>query len=276
VAKLGVVGRVGAEVRRLRLSAGLTGEQVAEELGWSQAKLSRIESGRLGVTLRDLDGLLAFLGASEATQAELMALVAGDDLGAWMVRAGGPKRRQRQVRDIEQRLSRYREHHPLLVPGQLQSRGYTMAMAAASGLPDVEAIADARAERQALLERPGAPKYEALIDVRSLMRHPGGDEVLVEQVEFLLERMAVPAITLRAVPESSKARTMALSAFLIYEFVDPDSSPLVLLETQFVDVYLADAVDVAAYERLWDGLSADALSVKETRSWLVSLRDRKR
>ncbi len=273
--KLEVVGQVGAEIRRLRLSAGLTGEAVAEELGWSQAKLSRIESGRFGVTLRDLDALLGFLGASEATAAELMALVAGEDLGAWLVRAGGPKRRQRQVRDIEQRLSRYREHHPLLVPGQLQSRAYTMAMARASGLPGVEAIAEARAERQALLTRPGAPKYEALIDVRSLLRHPGGRDVLDEQVDFLLKRMEVPAITLRAVPENSNARAMALGAFLIYEFLDPQVKPLVLLETQFVDVYLAEPVDVQAYERLWDGLNAEALSVKATRAWLVSLRNRK-
>jgi transcriptional regulator with XRE-family HTH domain len=275
LARLEVVAQVGAEIRRLRLASGLTGEALAAELGWSQAKLSRIESGRLGVTIKDLNNVLDALGASESTRAELLGLVAGEEISAWLVRAGGPKRRQREVRDIEQRLRRYREHHPLLVPGQLQSRAYTMAMAAAAGLPDPGAIADARAVRQELLTGDAAPKYEALLDVRSLLRHPGGTDVMQEQVDYLLTRMEAPAITVRGVPESSNAGAMTLGAFIIYEFIEESSHPLVMLETQFVDVYLADPIDIAAYEGLWRGLNAEALSVKETRAWLVSLRDGK-
>jgi hypothetical protein len=154
----------------------------------------------------------------------------------------------------------------------LQSPGYTVALATAAGLPYAEAFVETRTERQASLEQPGAPKYETLIDVRCLMRHPGGDGVLVEQLDFLLHRMDLAAITVRAVAETSTARAIAQSAFAIYEFGDPASSPLVRLESQSVDVYLAEPDDLAAYERLWDALSADALSVKATRAWLLSKR----
>lgn len=279
MAKLSVVDRVGSELRRLRLLTGLTMEQVGLELGWSQAKLSRIESGRLGVTVDDLNALLDALGAPDDLRAELLALIAGDDLGAWMVRLGGPRRRQREVKGVEQRVRRWREHHPLLIPGQLQCRDYTMAMVAASGLgasrvgQDPTAVASERAERQAVLGRQGGGVYEALVDWRSFLRHPGGPDVTVAQAAFMLDRMDIPSITVRILPPSESAGALALGAFVIYEFADPDSRPLVLVETQFVDVYLADPVEVEAYEQLWTGLSAEALSVEETRDWLVSLRD---
>ena len=38
--------RIGAELRRLREVAQLSGEHVASTLGWSQSKVSRIEAGR--------------------------------------------------------------------------------------------------------------------------------------------------------------------------------------------------------------------------------------
>ncbi len=36
--------RLAAELRRLRERAGMTGEQVADRMGWSASKLSRIEN----------------------------------------------------------------------------------------------------------------------------------------------------------------------------------------------------------------------------------------
>ncbi len=99
---------------------------------------------------------------------------------------------------------------------------------------------------------------------------------MVSQIEHILRRMDVPSISVRVLPSTHSARALALGAFVIYDFADSSSTPLVLVETQFVDVYLADPVEVQAYESLWTGLSAEALSVEETREWLVSLRDQGR
>jgi transcriptional regulator with XRE-family HTH domain len=46
--------QLAAELRRLRERAGFTGELVAERLGWSGSKLSRIETSRTGVKQGDL------------------------------------------------------------------------------------------------------------------------------------------------------------------------------------------------------------------------------
>ena len=154
-----------------------------------------------------------------------------------------------------------------------------MAMVGAAGLSavgvgqDPEAVAKSRADRQKLLSEPGSGHYEALVDARCLERHPGGASVTRAQAAFIVERMALPTISVRVLPPSESAETLALGAFVMYEFAEEASRPLVLVETQFVDVYLADPLEVQAYERLWAGLSAEALSVEESRKWLVSLRD---
>jgi transcriptional regulator with XRE-family HTH domain len=41
--------RLATELRRLRERTGLTGEDVAQRLGWSGSKVSRIERHRTGV-----------------------------------------------------------------------------------------------------------------------------------------------------------------------------------------------------------------------------------
>ncbi|BCJ37947.1 hypothetical protein Athai_54500 [Actinocatenispora thailandica] len=118
--------RVGAELRRIRLAEGLSGEDVGAALGWSQSKVSRIETGRFGVSIPDLSALLSYYGVPEEVKAELLS-TAADDAGidgAWIVRAGGTPRRQGEVQAVETQLKRFRQHHPLLVPGQLQSEEY--------------------------------------------------------------------------------------------------------------------------------------------------------
>ena len=49
--------QLAAELRRLRDEARLTGEEVGERLGWSPAKVSRIETARTAITAADLASL---------------------------------------------------------------------------------------------------------------------------------------------------------------------------------------------------------------------------
>ena len=45
--------RVGAELRRIREAQNISGDDVATVLGWSQSKVSRIETAKIGLSLRD-------------------------------------------------------------------------------------------------------------------------------------------------------------------------------------------------------------------------------
>lgn len=272
LASLDVIDGLGKRLRALRLAGGLTGEQVADALGWSQAKVSRFESGRIGITVPDLVALLDHLGAPGSVRAELLARAAAGDGQVWAVRHGSAPERQAVVADVEQGLKRVREHHPLVVPGLLQTPAYTLAMARAAGYPKAESLAAGRSQRGEAAKL-GGMQYEALMDARSLTRHAGGVEVAAEQAERLLKVMKEPNVRLSVLPETHDARALALSPFALYDFHDPEVPPLVLVETTFVDVFHTSGDDVAAFERLWHDLSATALSAKETRAWLQAVRD---
>jgi len=49
--------RLRAELRKARLEAGLTQEQVAAAMDWSLSKVIRIEAGSVGVSTNDLKAL---------------------------------------------------------------------------------------------------------------------------------------------------------------------------------------------------------------------------
>ena len=66
--------RLVAELRRLREAADLTIEEVAERLECSASKVSRIETGRVGVTPRDVRDMLDAYGAGPDTRDELVQL----------------------------------------------------------------------------------------------------------------------------------------------------------------------------------------------------------
>src|SRR5262249_491776 len=57
--------RLGAELRRLREGATMTIEEVAERLECLGSKISRIETGQIGVSPRDVRDLLTIYGVQE-------------------------------------------------------------------------------------------------------------------------------------------------------------------------------------------------------------------
>lgn len=77
---------VGPTLRALRLSRSIAGQQLAQALNWSNSKLSRIEQGKIGISVHDLASALEVLGAPPDVRADILTRVAGD-LGVWTVRA---------------------------------------------------------------------------------------------------------------------------------------------------------------------------------------------
>ncbi|MEV0842722.1 helix-turn-helix transcriptional regulator [Actinocatenispora sera] len=265
--------RVGAELRRIRLAEGLSGEDVGAALGWSQSKVSRIETGRFGVSIPDLSALLSYYGVPEEVKAELLS-TAADDAGidgAWIVRAGGTPRRQGEVQAVETQLKRFRQHHPLLVPGQLQSEEYARENARLGGWPDPDGIARRRMLRQQLLEGKGAPRYEVILDARALWYWPGDRSVMKGQIEHLIERAALASVTLRVIPFGVDRSAVAMAPFILYDFTKQTSPPVVFLEAQTSDTYLSDPKDVQTYSELFDKLATDALDHAESINYVASL-----
>src|ERR1700758_1462312 len=82
--------RLRAELRRARLDAGLTQEQVASAMDWSLSKLIRIENGSVGISTNDLKAILQhYKITDEHRTAELIALSRAARERSWWSSYGG-------------------------------------------------------------------------------------------------------------------------------------------------------------------------------------------
>src|SRR3954451_1030263 len=147
--------RLGVELRRHRETAGVTIDFVAERLGCSTSKVSRIETGHTGAAPRDVQDMLDIYGVEDTIKAELVQ-IAGEarQKGWWhpfstVLNSAyvGLEAAARSIRTYEQQV----------VPGLLQSEEYAIAMIRAARLGDshqeiqeIEQRVHVRMERQSL------------------------------------------------------------------------------------------------------------------------------
>lgn len=263
---------VGAQLRRIRESLDVSGSSVARDLGWSQSKISRVETGRFGASVGEVAELLNYYGVAEEVRAEILASVArttGPE-GAWIVSAGGPARRQADVESVESRVKRLRQYHVSWIPGLLQTAEYATGVCAAAGLKPADVVPQ-RLRRQELMASRGKVKYEVVLDESVLRRDPFATSAsMAEQMTVLLERMRVGYVDLRVIPLSAQASVFAAGSFVLYEFLS--GQPVVLCEAQTADLYLSADRDITAYQRLFRRLWKNALDADETRQVIESAR----
>ena len=80
---------LAAEVRAARKSSGMSQGLVADRLGWSIAKVSRIETAQRGLTSADLAAILGVLGVRGSRREHLLTLAEELDQPAWWEAMGG-------------------------------------------------------------------------------------------------------------------------------------------------------------------------------------------
>jgi transcriptional regulator with XRE-family HTH domain len=88
------------ELAAARTRAGLTQDQVAAAMGWSAAKVSRIEAGLRGVKPGDLRDLLAFYGVTDPEQVTDLITIAQAERSR-----GGPVATTRDAHDRARALA---------------------------------------------------------------------------------------------------------------------------------------------------------------------------
>jgi transcriptional regulator with XRE-family HTH domain len=253
--------RLVSELRRLREAAGLTIDEVGERLECSASKISRIETGRVGVTPRDARDLLAVYGADPVTLEELVQLAREARRKAWWDEFGdiAPGRYVGFEADAESA----RTYQGLMVPGLLQCEAYTRALIR-EVLPDaapaeVDRRVELRKARQALLVEDDPLRLHVVIDEAALRRLVGGREVMAEQLRRLGEVGELPNITLQVVSFESGGHAAMDGPFVILTFpehLDPD---VVYIESTHGDVYLEQQSDVVRYADMFARLCAESL-----------------
>lgn len=259
--------RLAGELRRLREAADMTIDEVSKKLECSASKVSRIETGQVGVTPRDARDMLELYG------------VAGDELDAFLQLAREARKQgwwhaYREVFNgtyvgLEAEASSLRAFQALLVPGLLQTESYARAVITAvrpdSDEEDVARRVAARMARQQLLADPSPPEYLAVIDEAVLHRVVGGPDVMAGQLARLLDAAGAPQVTLQVLPFGAGAHAGMDGPFVIMGFVDRADRDVVYVESTGNGFIVEVPSEVARYALMFEQLRAAALPPGDSR-----------
>jgi transcriptional regulator with XRE-family HTH domain len=274
---------VGAALARMRRRQRLTGAKLAEMVGMSQPKISRIERGNGLLDPADVGVLAHALGADEDTTRALMrrAEQAQDRMTDWrpaVALADG----QRTVAGWESSAETLRMFETAVVPGVLQTSGYAKAILRSlvrlietgGGDPaetTVLAAVSARIQRQEIVA--DRSKSFRIVLTESVLKYqvcPPAE--MLAQLSHLREIAGQANVEITAIPDGTPVAIPPFHGFALFD----DS--LVLIDLFNTGLLSRGRKDVQAYRAVFDTLQAQAtviepLLAKYQAIYLEQLRD---
>ncbi|MBL1099667.1 DUF5753 domain-containing protein [Streptomyces coffeae] len=285
--------RLGSALRRLRTEAGMTLDAAADALNaaenasaharlWTAPKLSRIENANATIRTTEVGTLLRAYAIDDAdTRAalEVMATQAAKDAarrGWWQTYRGVVAPAYADYIALESDAESVRDYAPLVLPGLLQTPDYARETIAGHAVSrsesEVDALAEVRLARQAVLTRPGAPlKLWAVIHEATLRRRfTGRPALMTAQLRRLLEVAEWPTVTLQVMPIDAAPNPGDSGAFTLVGFRGP-LPDVVTQENVCGPTYVEGADDVHVFADAFGRIVDSALSAEATMALINGL-----
>ncbi|MBQ0982289.1 helix-turn-helix domain-containing protein [Micromonospora zamorensis] len=270
---------LGAQLRRLRESSGVTREGAGWEIRSSESKISRMELGRVGFKERDVSDLLTLYGVTEEHERDALLKLARDaNSPGWWHRYGDvlPTWFQSYL-GLEAAAALIRTYEVQFVPGLLQTGDYARAVVllghGAAGPDEIERRVALRMQRQQLLHRENPPQLWAVVDEAALRRPIGGPAVMRGQLTALIEATKSPNIRLQVIPFAAGGHAAAGGAFTILRFGDQELPDIVYIEQLTSAIYLDKRDDLDYYAVAMERLCVEAEPPERTPDILGRLLD---
>jgi transcriptional regulator with XRE-family HTH domain len=267
--------RLAFELRRLREATNLTCEEVAGQLECSASKISRIETGRVLASPRDVRDMAEIYGVP-GDQRDSLVQLARDarQKGWWQAYGDSVEPHLATYLGMESAASEIRVYRGNRLPGLLQTEDYTRALVAASS-PGVARPGEERAigyrierQRQAKVHR---PRLWVVLDEAALRRQVGGPDVMRAQLEHLL-RLSVESETfVQIIPFTARAQIAVELPFAILAFSDRADPDVVCIRYPTGTMWIEDASEVRAYSVLFRHLQAAAPPFRESQAIITSV-----
>lgn len=273
--------RLREELLAMRSGRGLKLADVVElaEGDFTDTTLSRWETGENLPKPTDLRRLLDVYDAPAEKKRELLGLLkdARENRRSWWAPARKSlKKGFADYLSLERDAQAIREYQSTLVPGVLQTREYATAVTKSSVVvdspSDIERIVEVRMSRQARLTDEPRVRYMGILDEAMLRRMVGGNDVMREQVQQLIEIGKESNVELRVVPMSAGAHAGMTGTFTLFEFPEPHPT-VVYVENTTRGLASDQESDVQPYTMVWGSLNATALDSAESAAFLAEVLD---
>lgn len=260
-------------LRTARSDRGMSGQELADALGWSQSKVSKIENGRTRPSTNDVQSWLNICGVSEESLkrgAELAESALVESRHWRTVHADGLSAGQSGVRTLEARAEVVRSFQPSMIPGLLQTAEYARQVLTAVNLSeqgDVPEAVATRMRRQEVLYEADR-RFEFTITEAALRWHPHTKAILPAQWDRLLSISTLTNVALRVLPLDVPFGHLQNNGFLLFEIPD---EPTVVVETLTRELLLTSTEEISQYRSIHEGLTEHALSEDDSRTYLREL-----
>lgn len=268
--------RLALELRRLREAARLTCEEVAEHLECSASKISRVETGRVSVSPRDVRDMLELYGVTGKERDSLVQLARDSRQKGWWHAYSDPLNPQIGTYvGLESAASEIRVYEVSLIPSLLQTEDYARAVIR-GGFPsasrdEVERRVQVRMERQDVLRGDRPLELWGIVDEAALCRQVGGRKVMYGQLRYLIESAELPQVTLQVIPFGAGAHAGMPGSFALMQFTDAAIPDVVYVDTMAGELFLEEESDVRRYKLVFEHLRAVAESPDASRSLMADL-----
>lgn len=260
---------IGRNLRELRTGAGLTGSQLAKSVGWSQPKVSRLETGRQIPTSADVQVWADACGRSRAAEEIMDRLRVLESMYVeWRVQQrSGMQRPQNEVRNRDSETRDRRVYECTVVPGILQTESYIRAVinryASFRGVTiGVEEAVHKRLQRQEILYSK-RKRFRFLITEAVLHIRYTDRDAMVEQLDRLTSVSTLSNVSLGIIPFGRRVVFDPGHGFWIHD------DRLVTVETLSAELRLTHPTEVEQYVRAFDLCARGADYGQEARSLIL-------
>jgi transcriptional regulator with XRE-family HTH domain len=271
--------RLAAELHACRERAGLTIDDVAQQLEWSAAKISRIENARVRVLARDVKHLLRIYQVKEGSpEWNILVTLAREahQKGWWDPYGDAMGESFRTYVGLEAAAATLRIYESECVPGLLQTEDYARAIIrsalSARTDEDINKNVAVRMARQSLLTQDQPPELWAVVNEAGIRRLVGGAAVMRAQLERLLEVSHQPNVTLQVMPFSVGAHAGMAGAFTILSFAEPADPEVIYVNYSSGSLFPEKPEELSRCALIFNHLRAAALSTGQSREIIARIR----
>jgi hypothetical protein len=268
---------LGAQLRRLRETAGKSRGDAANAIRATQSKISRLELGRSSFKQRDVADLLTCYSITDSHKREALLNLArrASSPGWWHQYSDVIPHWLELYVGLEEAAWLIRTYEVQFVHGLMQTEEYARAVItlrhARSPAHEIDQRIALRMRRQQILHRPDGPRLWAVLDEAALRRPLGTRQVMRAQLEHLIKLIELRQVTLQIVPFHVGGHAAAGGPFTLLRFPALDLPDLVYLEQLNSALYLDKVADIDDYTQTMDQLCVEAQPPDRTHELLTAI-----
>ncbi|MCX4749876.1 helix-turn-helix transcriptional regulator [Kitasatospora sp. NBC_01287] len=264
--------RLGAELRKLRLAAGVSTDYAAGLLGLDRTKISNMESGVRVVSADRVRTLASNYACADGAYIDaLVAMAESRERGWWEEYRGVLPSGLSDIAELEWHAAGLSTAQTVHLPGLMHTDEYARAVFGAVLPPlsrlEVELRVNHRMARQRVLGRPELLRYVGYVHEAALRMQFGGRKVMRAQLDHVCAESERANVTIRVLPVECGAFPGAGHALLYAEGAVPRLDTVQLDSAHGPEFTDAEA-QLAKYRAHLDWMAEAALSPEKSRDFI--------